>query len=35
MLEQLKQKDWTRYFLPPYSPEIHRIQILWRKVKDG
>ena len=33
MLEQLKQKGLTLYFLPPYSPELNRIEILWRKVK--
>ena len=33
MLEQLKQKGLTLYFLPPYSPGLNRIQILWRKVK--
>jgi transposase len=21
------------YFLPPYSPELNRIEILWRKIK--
>ncbi|MDD5275924.1 MAG: transposase [Methylovulum sp.] len=21
------------YFLPPYSPELSRIEILWRKIK--
>lgn len=23
----------TLYFLPPYSPELNRIEILWRKIK--
>ncbi len=21
------------YFLPPYSPELNRIEMLWRKIK--
>lgn len=33
MMEQLKKKGLTLYFLPPYSPELNRIEILWRKVK--
>ena len=33
LLEQLKKKGLTLYFLPPYSPELNRIEILWRKVK--
>jgi transposase len=33
MLEQLRQKGLTLYFLPPYSTELNRIEILWRKVK--
>jgi transposase len=33
MMEQLKQKGLTLYFLSPYSPEVNRIEILWRKVK--
>jgi transposase len=35
MREQLKQKGLTLYFLPPYSPELNRIEILWRKLKYG
>lgn len=23
----------TLYFLPPYSPELNRIEILWHKIK--
>jgi transposase len=26
-------KRLTLYFLPPYSPELNRIEILWRKIK--
>lgn len=33
LIEQLKKKGLTLYFLPPYSPELNRIEILWRKVK--
>ena len=33
LMEQLKQRGLTLYFLPPYSPELNRIEILWRKVK--
>ncbi len=33
LMEQLKKKGLTLYFLPPYSPELNRIEILWRKVK--
>lgn len=33
-----KQHDWMLsglllHFLPPYSPELNRIEILWRKIK--
>jgi transposase len=35
MREQFKQKGLTLYFLPPYSPELDRIEILWRKLKYG
>jgi hypothetical protein len=33
LIEQLKKKGLTLYFLPPYSPELNRIEILWRKVQ--
>jgi transposase len=33
LIEQLRKKGLTLYFLPPYSPELNRIEILWRKVK--
>ena len=33
LMEQLKKKGLTLYFLPPYSLELNRIEILWRKVK--
>jgi len=32
------QADWLRaqvrvWFLPPYSPELNRIEVLWKKIK--
>jgi transposase len=33
MLEVLKAKGVTLYFLPPYSPELNRIEMLWHKMK--
>jgi transposase len=33
MLRLLEKKGLTLYFLPPYSPELNRIEILWRKIK--
>jgi hypothetical protein len=32
-MEQWKEKDVFIYFLPPYSPELNLIEILWRKIK--
>ncbi len=32
-LEQWKEKDLLIYFLPPYSPELNLIEILWRRIK--
>ena len=32
-MDLLKKQGLTLYFLPPYSPELNRIEILWRKVK--
>ena len=32
--ELLKEKGMRFYFLPPYSPELNRIEILWKKMKD-
>jgi transposase len=29
----LKEKGMRFYFLPPYSPELNRIEILWKKMK--
>jgi transposase len=29
----LEEKGLQFYFLPPYSPELNRIEILWRKIK--
>jgi len=29
----LKEQGMQFYFLPPYSPELNRIEILWRKMK--
>ncbi|WP_051906350.1 IS630 family transposase [Methylomarinum vadi] len=31
--ELLEEKGMRFYFLPPYSPELNRIEILWRKMK--
>jgi len=28
-----KEKDMLIYFLPPYSPELNLIEILWRRIK--
>ncbi len=33
MLKVLAQKGLKLYFLPPYSPELNRIEKLWHKVK--
>jgi transposase len=30
---QLREKGLTLYFLPPYSPELNRIEKLWHKMK--
>jgi len=32
-IEQWKQEDLWIYFLPPYSPELNLIEILWRRIK--
>lgn len=31
--ELLEEKGMRFYFLPPYSPELNRIELLWRKIK--
>ena len=31
--ELLEENGLRCYFLPPYSPELNRIEILWRKIK--
>jgi transposase len=31
--ELLKRKGMQFYFLPPYSPELNRIELLWHKMK--
>jgi len=31
--EMLEEKGMKFYFLPPYSPDMNRIEILWRKMK--
>jgi transposase len=31
--ELLEAKGMKFYFLPPYSPELNRIELLWRKMK--
>ena len=33
LLALLKGKGLTLYFLPPYSPELNRIEKLWHKMK--
>jgi transposase len=33
MLKVLAQKGLKLYFLPPYSPELNRIEKFWHKVK--
>lgn len=33
MLKLLQQKGLKLYFLPPYSPELNRIERLWHKMK--
>ena len=33
MLALLKQQGLTLIFLPPYSPELNRIELLWHKMK--
>lgn len=33
MLKLLRQKGLRLYFLPPYSPELNRIEKLWHKMK--
>lgn len=32
-IERWRKKDLFLYFLPPYSPELNKIEILWRKMK--
>jgi transposase len=32
-IKQWKEKDVLIYFLPPYSPELNLIEILWRRIK--
>lgn len=32
-LELLKQQGVTLKFLPPYSPELNRIEVMWRLMK--
>jgi transposase len=31
--ERWRQQDLYLYFLPPYSPELNKIEILWRFIK--
>ncbi len=33
IIEDLKKKGVTLYFLPPYSPELNKIERLWHKMK--
>ena len=32
-IKEWKEKDLLIFFLPPYSPELNLIEILWRKIK--
>jgi len=32
-IEEWKENDLLIYFLPPYSPELNLIEILWRRIK--
>lgn len=32
-IEEWKVKDVLIYFLPPYSPELNLIEILWKRIK--
>jgi transposase len=33
IIDHLRGKGLTLYFLPPYSPELNRIERLWHKIK--
>jgi transposase len=32
-IEEWREQDVWIYFLPPYSPELNLIEILWRRIK--
>ena len=32
-IEEWKEKDVLIFFIPPYSPELNLIEILWRRIK--
>ena len=32
-IEKWKEKDVLIFFLPPYSPKLNLIEILWRRIK--
>lgn len=32
-VKQWQEQDWYIFFLPPYSPELNKIEMLWRKIK--
>ena len=32
-IERWKQQNLTIIYIPPYSPELNLIEILWRKIK--
>ena len=32
-IEEWKEKDVLIFFLPPYSPELNLIEILWKRIK--
>ncbi len=33
LIKELEEKKLSLYFLPPYSPELNRIERLWHKIK--
>lgn len=33
LIQELAKRGLTLYFLPPYSPELNRIERLWHKMK--
>jgi transposase len=33
-VEEWKEKNWLVFFLSPYPPDLNRIEILLRRIKD-